>query len=133
MIREEKFLISRAPYAVKLGSFRAIGGARDEWWRCTAQAVWFRRKEGTLYAVIGQIWGHLQGAEPTTAEDFLTRFTDGRYGGSAWGRWDGTSFWGNVSLEDQREYLQVLQPMLNNFADVPPGYDGWWTFKGPRA
>lgn len=141
MIKMEKFLISKGPYAVELGSLRTkysepthngepIPGARGTW-HCTIQGVWFRRRRGETVACIGELWD-IQREQPQNALQFLERHDDGRYGGTTEGRWDGDSYWGNVSLETQQEHLKILRPMLANYPAVPAGYDGWYCFEGAR-
>ncbi|MFJ7998971.1 hypothetical protein ACIQ7D_17745 [Streptomyces sp. NPDC096310] len=126
MICEDRFLISRKPYAVALHSFRT-----DDCWSYI-DAVWFRRTKTTPVACIGEL-RTIQRPVPANAEGFLQRYSDGRYGGDCRGRWDGTSYWGNVPLEQQERHLGILRPMLANYPAIPPGYDGWWTFQvGPR-
>lgn len=136
MKREDRLLISHRPYAVNLDSWAIShspaceyvpGHWTAETWRGTMQAVWFRRRRGETVACIGQLWD-TQRAEPRDAVHWLEQHEDGRYGGDARGRWDGTSYWGNVSLAEQEEHLAILRPMLENYPDVPPGYDGWWSF-----
>ena len=134
MIREDKFLISRKPYAVDLSSLRGSRtstpqGRNDYTYNGTINAVWFRRRRGVTVACIGHLWD-LQHPEPADAHQFLEQHTDGRYGGDTHGRWDGDSYWGNVTLAKQQRHLAILQPMLANYPAVPDGYDGWWRF-GP--
>lgn len=139
MIREDDFKISRRPYAVLLDSLHAhfhhiertapIPNAERGFWDCRIEAVWFRRRRNETVAVSGQLWA-LQDTEPADGTDFLRKHTDGRYGGSAEARWDGTSFWHNQLTLDSAEYrLDILRPMLANYPAIPPGYDGWWRFE----
>lgn len=137
MIREDDFRISRRPYAVRLDSLHArfhhierrIGQSKPGYWDCRIDAVWFRRRRGETVAVLGTLWA-FQDAEPADAADFLRKHTDGRYGGSAEARWDGTSYWSNQLTLDSDEYcLDILRPMLANYPAIPPGYDGWWRFE----
>jgi hypothetical protein len=132
VIREDRFLISRKPYAVDLSSLRgelkaSPQGRRPTYYDGRIDAVWFRRKQGVTAAYIGTLWD-LQDAEPADGAAFLTAHTDGRYGGDCDGRWDGTSYWGNVPLTVQEQHLAILRPMLANYPDLPPLYDGWWRF-----
>jgi hypothetical protein len=130
MIRESRFLISRSPYAVNLTT---LNGALDTTgltpvYRGTIDAVWFRRRKGTVIACIGQLWDYQQ-AEPADAHEFLARLTDGRTGGRCHARWNGRSYWGDDQHYQNRDtHLAILQPMLANYAQAPAGYDGWWTF-----
>jgi hypothetical protein len=125
VIREDKFLISHAPYAVDLSSLTRRGpGSRGY----HVTSAWFRRRNGANVACIGVLWDY-QETTPQNTLEFLERHDDGRYGGECYGRWDGESFWGNVTLDQQQEYLEILRPMLENYPAVPPGFDGWWTFK----
>ncbi|MFF7411596.1 hypothetical protein [Streptomyces lydicus] len=130
MIREDRFLISRKPYAVDLDSLRLGTQERRDgshFYSGRIDAVWFRRRRGITVACIGQLWD-FQDDKPTTARDFLERHADGRYGGDCIGRWDGESYWGNVTLEQQEQHLAILQPMLANYPAIPAGHDGWWRF-----
>lgn len=134
MIREDKFLISKRPYAVDLGSLKlkhepASGLYSHEFWRGNIDGVWFRRRQGVTMACIGSLWDY-QDVEPADGEAFLRAHKDGRYGGSTYGRWDGSGYWGygGVSLKEQNEHLAILQPMLENFPEVPDSYSGWWRF-----
>jgi hypothetical protein len=135
VIREDKFLISRAPYAVDLNSLEVEECGTDSsrpWYRGTVTAVWFRRKSGDVTAHIGTLWNS-QYERPADAAAFLRTYDDGRYGGDCTGRWDGASYWGNVTLETQATHLAILRPMLDRFPEVPPGFDGWWTFKAAQT
>lgn len=132
MIREARFLISRRPYAVDLSSLRGTvtpspRGRRPSYYEGRVDAVWFRRRQGVTVACIGTLWD-LQDDEPADAVEFLARHDDGRYGGDCAGRWDGTSYWGNVPLTVQEQHLEILRPMLANYPAIPGGFDGWWRF-----
>jgi hypothetical protein len=136
MIREDKFLISRKPYAIDLNSLRGTRtetprGRNDYYYAGRIDAVWFRRRKGVTVACIGELWD-LQYPEPNTARQFLEQHKDGSLGGDCHGRWDGDSYWGNVTLAEQQRHLTILQPMLANYPAVPDGYDGWWTFQPAR-
>lgn len=122
MIREDRFLISRKPYAVDLSTLRTEHG-----WS-TVDAAWFRRKQGVTVSCIGNLHT-IQDPAPADAAEFLRRYDDGRYGGHCEGRWDGDGYWGNVTLAVQEQHLAVLRPMLANCPAIPPGYDGWWRFR----
>lgn len=136
MIRDDRFLISRKPYAVDLDSLRNTNRDPDGRYWGRIDAVWFRRRRGVTVACIGDLWDN-QDKEPASATEFLELHDDGRYGGDCIGRWDGESYWGNVTLEQQEQHLAILQPMLANYPDIPEGYSGWWTFQpakeGSRA
>ena len=133
MIRETRFLISRKPYAVDLTSLRS-----DEDGFTYIDAVWFRRKtrgygsskQTVTVACIGNLHT-IQRPVPVDAVEFLTRYTDGRYGGDCHGRWDGTGYWGAEEPDVVEQHLAILRPMLANYPALPDGYDGWWTFQKP--
>ncbi|WP_188188005.1 hypothetical protein [Nonomuraea sp. SYSU D8015] len=130
MIRDNRFLVSRRPYAVDLSSLRGTLEPRHDgttYYRGRIDAVWYRRRRGVTVACIGTLWDS-QDEQPADAVQFLERHTDGRYGGDCDGRWDGTSYWGNSTLEQQHQHLAVLRPMLANYPELPPGWDGWWRF-----
>lgn len=122
MIREERMLISKRPYAVNLLTLftNDRGGAEMD-------AVWFRRRSGVTVACVGILWDY-QSPSPTTAYEFLRRHDDGRYGGDCRGRWDGERYWGAQEPEVIQEHLDLLRPMLEAYPGVPNGYDGWWRF-----
>lgn len=131
MIRMEKFLISKRPYAVDSDSLRVRfhETALDEgFWDCRIKAVWFRRRRGETVACYGQLWDY-QDVKPKDGEAFMLAHRDGRYGGTTEARWDGASIWtSGLTLDDQNRCLEILRPMLENYPAVPPGYDGWWRF-----
>lgn len=141
MIREDEFRISRRPYAVDLASYRVKTRVFDDdrplelrtFHGVRIDAVWFRRRSGFTVAVLGQVWGSVRGDEvsdtPTVAQA-LENLTDGRYGGSWEGRWDGDSYASESpqSPEEQARILAILQPMLDGYPALPPGYDGWWRY-----
>lgn len=118
----DKFMISHKPVAVDPEGLvlSSVGTAR-------LKAVWFRRRNGVTVACLGTLWDH-QDPAPETFEEFLKRCDTGRYGPDCEGRWDGTNYWGSQRPETMREHLAILVPMLVNYPEVPPGYDGWWTF-----
>ncbi|MEU6979651.1 hypothetical protein [Streptomyces sp. NPDC046371] len=135
MYRTDRFLISQKPYAINLGTLRTQQHTRpggSHFYYGSIEAVWFRRKQGVNVACVGTLWD-FQDGKPTTGRDFVERHTDGRYGGDCAGRWDGTSYWGNVPLSVQEEHLAVLRPMLAAYPALPDGYDGWWTFQTPKT
>lgn len=133
MNREDRFLISRKPYAVDLVSLRGARtdtprGRHPYYFDGRISAVWFRRKQGVTVACIGALWD-LQHPEPTDGVEFLRQHDDGRYGGDCEGRWDGERYWGAQEPEVMAQHLAILRPMLANYPAIPPGYDGWWTFR----
>jgi hypothetical protein len=131
VIRDDRFLISRRPYAVDLATLQVGRHERQSggyYYSGRINAVWYRRRKGITVACIGTLWD-LQDEEPATARQFLDRYTDGRYGGDCEGRWDGRGYWGaGVSLDVQEEHLAILQPMLADYPTVPVFFDGWWRF-----
>lgn len=133
MIRTDKFRITARPYAVDLSSLRVTARSRSEseqdLYSVALTAVWFRRRNGRTVACIGQLWDYMRDPAPTTAVEALQRMDDGRYGGDCQGRWSGEGYWGAESPDLVAEHLAILRPMLENFPDAPPGYDGWWTFR----
>ena len=137
MKRTDKFLISQKPYAVDLSSLRVTSEHTrtydgSTFYSLRINAVWFRRRREGRYgelrtvACIGTLWDNQD--EVPTGREFLERHDDGRYGGDCDGRWDGKSYWGNVTLEEQERHLAILRPMLDNHPAIPAGYAGWWRF-----
>lgn len=133
MIRETRFLISRKPYAVDLTSLRSSERDPNKTWAWySIDALWFRRRKGVTVACTGSLRTIIDDPAPATAEEFLTRFTDGRYGGDCHGRWDGENYWGAQKPFEIDLHLTVLEPMLANYPTIPAGHDGWWTFQPAR-
>lgn len=139
MIREDRFLISRKPYAIDLTSLQVGEPTESCHYWAMVNAVWFRRhskgygddRRIITVACIGTL-RNLQDDKPADARGFLAAYTDGRYGGDCQGRWDGENYWGAQKPEVIEEHLAILRPMLANYPTLPDGYDGWWTFQVAR-
>jgi hypothetical protein len=143
VIHEEKHLISHAPYALRHDTFNVQekwatytnpdGSSRrgeTPYYTMTMQAVWFRRKSGILSAHYGHLWNSSK-EKPASLLAWIENDRDGRYGGRCIARWDGDNLWAPESTwEQMKEYEEFLRPMLESYPEVPPGFDGWWTFKG---
>lgn len=141
MIREDRFLISRKPFAVNLSTLsggeqtvRHEGTAHERYYYSgRIDAVWFRRKRGTTYACLGSLglWSHnLRQPMADTADPLqvLSADLDSRYGGDCHARWDGERYWGSQKPFEQDLHLALLEPMLANYPAIPSGHDGWWRF-----
>jgi hypothetical protein len=129
MFRTAEFKISRPMYAVRLDTF-SVGGPQAPFpnWGVVA-AVWFRRRSRVTAACGGFLKDSTaEAGAPVDARDFLSRYTDGRYGGDCVARWDGSTLWSLESERSRAEYLAVLRPMLEAYPAIPPGFDGWWHF-----
>lgn len=135
MIREDRFLISRKPFAIDLSTVTLKSTERDGiyWLSGSCQAVWYRRKAGVTRACVGRLplWAQWLREEPdlSSPEAMLGNDLDGGSGGDPDGRWDGTGYWGSEIPEVQQQHLAILRPMLANYPAIPGGYDGWWTFQ----
>jgi hypothetical protein len=136
MIRSDRFLISQKPFAIDLSTVAGEQhqrGDRDTFnFSGTANALWFRRKDGVTRACIGtlMLFSHFLPA-PLDLDDphaILSANLDGRYGGKTHGRWDGDGYWGAETTDTVAEHLAILRPMLANYPDLPPGHDGWYRF-----
>ncbi|WP_327066809.1 hypothetical protein [Kitasatospora sp. NBC_01302] len=134
MIRDNRFLISRKPFAIDLSTVTGEQQPRGDLhaFSGTANAVWYRRKDGVTRACIGTLglWDHYL-PRPLNLEDphdILTADLDGRYGGKCHGRWDGERYWGAQEPAVMEQHLAVLRPMLANYPEIPDGHDGWWRF-----
>jgi len=133
MRREATFVLTHSPYAVDLNGLTVKEHpVPSSTWDCQIPAVWFRRRQGRIAACVGHIWD-CQGAAPASAVEFLERHTDGRYGGTCEGRWNGERYWGAQEPAVIEQHLALLRPMLDGFPAVPAGYDGWWTWHTPRT
>ena len=132
MIRRDKFMSSRRPYAISLDDFdpvtREYPGGRL-FTDAPMPAVWFRRRHGDVVACVGRLKESVHGTPPTDVEDFLSRCTDGRYGGECLGRWDGDGYWGSEIPATRDAHMALLVPMLENYPATPAGFDGWWSFR----
>jgi hypothetical protein len=127
MIRDDRLVQSRGPYAIDLGSYRKGDpepGSDSAW--CSVQAVWFRKKDGVLRACTGNLHDLL--LPPADVTSFLEAMDDGRYGGHCEGRWDGARYWGSQDPREIERHLALLRPMLAGYPLVPGGYQGWWRF-----
>jgi hypothetical protein len=136
MKREEKFVMSHKPFAVDLATFRD-GELYDHGGRFSVHAkidaVWYRRKDGETRACVGVLglWSQnlKEPVDPLDPVAVLSADLDSRYGGDCWARWDGTGYWGAERPETVAQQMALLRPMLENFPEIPDGYDGWWTFR----
>lgn len=127
MIREERYVHSHKPYAVRLDSLD-VGDKSYH----TVEAIWFRGTVGEPVAVYGKLWD-VQTEVPADVHEFLARHDDGRYGGDAKARWDGVTLWApNTEFYTACERHRLLEVALANYPAVPSGYDGWWTFEDDR-
>ncbi len=130
MIREGRFLISRKPYAVDLNSLH-VTELGEGYFTAKVDAIWFRRRRGQTGAVYGELWDH-QTPQPTSAHEFLYRHDDGRYGGRALARWDGSTLWApETPYEVAQQRQKTLAEALIRYPALPAGCDGWWTFQQP--
>lgn len=136
MIRSDRFLISQKPFAIDLSTVtgeQSQRGDRDTFnFSGTANALWFRRKDGVTRACTGTLtlFSHFL-PEPLNLDDphaVLAAKLDGRYGGTCHGRWDGNGYWGAENPETVAADLAILQPMLAHYPNLPPAYSGWWRF-----
>jgi hypothetical protein len=135
VIRDDRFVLSRKPYAVDLASVRGEQHPRGDRWAFsgTVDALWFRRKDSVTRACIGTLglWSHYL-PDPLDLDDphaILAADLDGRYGGDCHGRWDGTGYWGAEQPDVAAEHLAVLRPMLAGYPAIPDSrWDGWWRF-----
>jgi hypothetical protein len=134
MHREDRFRISRKPYAIDLTTITGEQHERGDLisFSGTAQALWFRRKASVTYACIGSLMlfsPHLPNRlNLNDPHAVLSADLDGRYGGTAHGRWDGTRYWGAQEPLQMALDLTLLEPALAAYPAIPDGYDGWWTF-----
>lgn len=131
MIREDEFMLSRGQFAVRAATFALDPYDVLPTARASVSAVWYRKKRGVLRACTGTLWdilGERDRPWPATAEEWLRRFDDGRYGGDCHGRWDGSRYWGAQEPAVMEEHLALLRPMIDGYPSVPAGYQGWWRF-----
>lgn len=134
MIKEVKFGISKGLYAIDLTGFSVTTQEPDDPRHNTTHsvrvpAVWFRRRRGVTVACIGDLWDFMRDPKPLDVHGALARMTDGRYGGSCKGRWDGEGYWGSEIPDEAQRHLSVLRLMLATYPAIPPGYDGWWRYE----
>jgi hypothetical protein len=124
MIRMENLVLSRYPFAVNLATFTP--GQGDGRSASAIDAVWFRRQSGVTAAYIGMLWG-VQDPPPADAAEFLARHgTERDRGHSCHGRWDGNRYRGSVDPDVAAAHLEILRPVLEQYPEIPPGFDGWY-------
>lgn len=139
MIREDRFLISRKPFAINLATVTLEASERNGvyWLTGNCEAVWYRRKDGVTRACIGslRLWAQWRREAPdlSSPQAMLGNDLDSRYGGTPEGRWDGSGYWGSEVPETQARHLEILRPMIVNYPTIPAGYDGWWTFQPAKG
>ncbi len=122
MRKVEKFAVSKPLYAIDRKSFRKEG--TRSWMR--VDACWFRRRRGQTVASMGYLWS--SGYE--SLNEFLEKESDGRYGGRALARWDGSNLWApEMSKEQADKCFEFLKPMLDRYPEIPSGFDGWWSYE----
>ena len=134
MIRDDRFLISRRPFAVDLSSLKADQEQRDNrvLLQGSVNAVWYRRKDKVTRACVGKLdlWAHYlkELVDLSDPRAVLAADLDGRYGGDTHGRWDGENYWGAQKPDVIEKHLTLLRPMIDSYPAVPKGYDAWWRF-----
>jgi hypothetical protein len=135
VIREDRFLISRRPYAIDLSSLKGEQREREDriLFSGSVKASWFRRQGGVTRACVGSLglWSHYltERLNLSKPREVLSVDLDGRYGGDCHGRWDGENYWGAQKPDTIERHLALLRPMLANYPDLPQGFDGWWRFE----
>lgn len=132
MIREDKFVFSHRPYAVDLGSLHITTHTsvyRPDFYQCTVQALWFRGRKNAPVSVAGSL-STLVDEIPRDGLHAMEQMDDGRSGGAAVARWDGSNLWAPMmSFVEANEYLDILRDMLDAFPDEPGApYDCWWRY-----
>lgn len=74
--------------------------------------------------------GYLWTFGDKSLDDFLQNESDGRYGGRTLARWDGSNLWApEMSKDKADECFEFLKPMLDNYPEIPGGFDGWWKYE----
>lgn len=131
MIRVARVAVSRPMYAFDPATFQTVTRS--------AMAVWFRRRKGTLNAVMGvytffDVTPNQAPPLPDSYEGWVARHCDNRYGGSHIASWDGVALLSTdqaVTPAEAARRVEFLDAMLRDFPQVPAGFDGWWAF--PRV
>lgn len=139
IVRRPNFIISKKLYAIDPESFTVTEYHRlaDEnhvTWRYEIDARWFsKRSNGRIGAFFGEltcISSNRNGGEMWTFKEFMDNYDSARYGGTAFGAWDGQGTWWDSDyandLEAQNEILPSLKETLDNKPAVPKGYEGWY-------
>jgi hypothetical protein len=113
---------SRRPYGLVRQTFK-----RRDNLGMTVIAYWLGRRNGRTTVSFGSVHMWWQGMpESPTWEECLANI-DGRYGGNCRARWDGESLWVAEEVPPQQyaEFVPMLDSVLRNLPDVPPGVDRW--------
>lgn len=145
---KRSFIKSKKLYAINPSSFTVTErkfvnqhGEEHTGWNYSIKAVWYAtRNNGYLAAFFGTIGTYHTSNNPNTKtnhewsfEEFLEFYNSARYGGNPHGCWDGEGTWWNSSYSDsyaeQQAILPFLQDQLDNYPNIPAGYDGWYMLK----
>ena len=136
--RQDKFTHAAFFYAIDFSEPRDYKVHENVFMGVTSQtttivydAVWFKRKNGVVTVVEGNLHSSFRGvvAEDAIEEEFMKNF-DGRYGGDAEFRWDGENIWGpHRTFKELTEAQIELDSYLKDFPNIPEGYTGWYSIK----
>lgn len=123
MERTDRFVLSGRVHAVDMASFKLVDESRPQ-----IDVAYFRPKYGKVVAHFGHLWDY-QVPSPRSAEEFLARLVDGRYGPRCEARWNGDSLWApGVDWDRAAELQGFLAGMLDNYPNPPEGWSHWWRF-----
>jgi hypothetical protein len=151
LLRTDRFVLSRKPYAVALGEdgfahptpygrFTTPRGTTHTF--AQVDVLYVRRTRGVLGVHLGTLSAlfDVVGDRPITWERFVSDYDDARFGASPVARWTGVSLWTPepVSEERREHLLSVLRPAYALMApqvedkkpvQAPSGWDGWWLLR----
>lgn len=141
LIKSDKFYKSKIQFAVDMSSLK-LKEHRSQWtqpdgsikvadkinYYGTIRVVYFKKKDGVLSACEGVLWDWC-GEKKLTAEEFLKRVSTKVYGPNCSAKWDGKNLWGQSEIDSILYYRDFLEPILNNYPELPKGYEGWYEWE----
>lgn len=123
MIRQrDKFSFSEYFYAINWSTLRSNKDGTVAY----VDAIWFKKTRGEIAVCSGTLSNH----DTFTKDDFIAGFKYGRYGGNTQYKWNGFEMWSHDNnFLDMIEAHKFLDPILENYPDIPVGYEGWYSIK----
>jgi hypothetical protein len=125
-----KFFISKKLFALNPTSFVSTDHPNNHpnvRFVNRVEAVWFRRKDGVIAAHLGSFSSFSKTV--LSFEEFKNTIgpMEARYGPTVKAKWDGQNLWGVTDFVEQNRIVAYLDPILQNYPEVPKGLEGWVT------
>lgn len=122
MIKQrDKFSFSEYFYAIDWSTFWVNDNNN-----AIVDAIWFKKTKGEVAVCSGTLSNY----DTLNKDDFIAGFKYGRYGGATRYKWNGTEMWSHDNnFLDMIKAHEKLDPILENFPNIPHGYQGWYCIK----